>query len=135
MSAILHIYDEMPGSKRTLAGTVTLSSERTTVREIIRRRVEEEVKEYNRWKEGVFQGLVQPVQSERVVNGDMVHYELAEGLAIDAEEQIRVALESFEAKRYHMLFDDRQVEQLEDEVTLTGNNAATFVKMTALVGG
>ncbi len=135
MAAILHIYDETPGTRRLLAGTVTLSSQRVKAREIVRRRIEEEVKEYNRWKEGLFQGLVQPTQSEPLVNGNIVHYELEEGRAIDLQQQIDVAMESFGPQGFHLLFDDRQVGGLDEEVVLTGNNTATFVKFAPLVGG
>lgn len=135
MAAILHIYDETPGTARILAGTVTLSSERVKVREIIRRRIEEEVKEYNRWKEGLFQGFIQPSQSEPLVNGKIVHYELEEGRAIDLEEQIDVAMKSFGSKGFHLLFDNREVEGLDEDVVLTGNNTATFVKFAPLIGG
>lgn len=135
MAAVLHIYDETPGTKRVLSCTVTLSSERVKVREIVRRRIEEEVKEYNRWKEGLFQGFVQPTQSEPLVNGQIVHYELEEGRAVDLKQQINVAMESFGSKGFHLLFDNREVGGLDEEVVLTGNNTATFVKFAPLVGG
>jgi hypothetical protein len=135
MSAILHVYDETPGSKRTLAGTVTLNSQRVKAREVVRRRVEEEVKEYNRWKEGLFQGLVQPENSKRVVNGEMVHYELEEGRAIDLQRQLSVAMEAFDAHGFNLLFDDHEVGGPDEEVVLTGNNTATFVKVVPLIGG
>jgi len=34
-----------------------------------------------------------------------------------------------------VLVDDRQVEELQEEVTLTGESTATFLKLVPLVGG
>ena len=69
MEAVLRIYDETPGAERRPAATLRLASERISPRDLIRRRVEEEVAAFNSRKDEVFQGLVQPSESERALNG------------------------------------------------------------------
>ena len=69
MEAVLKIWDETPGQGRRAAAELTLASERITAAELIRRRVEAEVAAHNGKTEAVFQGLVQPTDSERLLNG------------------------------------------------------------------
>lgn len=131
MGAALRIYDETPGQERRPAATLQLASERLTVRELIRRRVEQEVAAYNGAKEDVFQGLVQPSKSEQLLNG----FKLKKRRALDAEEQVGVALAAFEKNGFVLLFDDRQVEDLEEEIVILPDSSATFVRLVPLVGG
>ena len=63
-----HVYEERP---------LEVPSERMTVRELIRERVYQEVQDFNRKQgEQIFRGLVQPSDTERVLNGNREGYRL-----------------------------------------------------------
>lgn len=122
MLAALRIVDETPTGEPIHAYTLELASERITVRELIERRVRTEAVRHNRRvPANAFRGFVQP--------------ELRAAGRIDADEQVKVALQAFETNGYFMLFDDRQVESLDEEIVLTKTSTATFVKLMPLVGG
>ena len=131
MSAALQIFDKVPGAARRSVGTISLASERLTVRDLIRKRVEQEVAAFNSAEEKLYTGLVQPEESERQLNG----YKLKKRRPLDVEKQIRVALEAFASNGVLLLFDDRQVEDLDEEVTVTSKSSATFLRLVPLVGG
>ena len=133
MSATLTIRDETTigfGSEGD-AFTLDVPTERITVRELIRTRVYAEVCDYNRrWPE-FFRGLVQPSDAERTLNG----FRVRRARKIDAEEQFERVVESFYRNGFLVLVDDRQVEELEDEIEVGPETTVTFLKLVPLVGG
>ena len=131
MPATLTIHDESATGETLLELTLTVSTERITVRDLIRQRVWHEVEEYNRRKPDTFHGLVQPTDSERTLNG----YKLKQPRAIDATTQLAKAIDAFQGNRIIMLVDDRQVESLDEEITLQPNTRVSFLRLTPLVGG
>lgn len=131
MEATLRIYDETPGTERRPAAPLQLASERVTLRELIQRRVEQEVARFNGAQDEVFQGLVQPNESERLLNG----FKLKKRRALDAGKQVRVAFEAFDRNGFVVIFDDRQVDDLDEAVVVTPESSATFVRLVPLVGG
>ncbi len=133
MATVLKMVDESPGSGREPRPVfeLRLVSERITVRELIQRRVEREVAEYNRRPGKVFSGLVQPTGAERELNG----YRLKRPRPLDVEKQVRVAVEAFEKGAFFLLFDDRQAESLDEELVLGEKSVASFVQLVPLVGG
>jgi hypothetical protein len=133
MAVVLKYYDYVPGQRRPPASErlLRLVSERVGIREIIRRRVQQEVEQHNAAMSETFYGLVQPTDSERALNG----YELRNERRLDPDEQVRVALDAFERRGFLVLFDERQVERLDDEVVLTGDNTVAFLRLMPLVGG
>jgi hypothetical protein len=131
MNTTLTIFDETTVGERTEALRLEFITDRTTVRELIRRRVYEEVREYNLRKPELFRGLVQPREAERVLNG----YQLRQRRQIDWEEQYRKAVEAFERNGFFILVDDRQAESLDEEITLRLNTQISFVRLVPLVGG
>ena len=131
MAATLTIHDESATGETLLELTLTVSAERITVRDLIRQRVSHEVEEYNRRKPDTFRGLVQPTDSERTLNG----YKLKQPRAIDATTQLAKAIDAFQGNQIIMLVDDRQVESLDEEITLQANTRVSFLRLTPLVGG
>ena len=131
MEATLTIHDESATGETLLELTLTVSAERITVRDLIRQRVWHEVEEYNRRKPDTFRGLVQPTDSERTLNG----YKLKQPRAIDATTQLAKAIDAFQGNQIIMLVDDRQVESLDEEITLQANTRVSFLRLTPLVGG
>ena len=131
MAATLTIHDESATGETLLELTLTVSAERITVRDLIRQRVSHEVEDYNRRKPDTFRGLVQPTDSERTLNG----YRLKQPRAIDATSQLAKAIDAFQGNQIIMLVDDRQVESLDEEITLQANTRVSFLRLTPLVGG
>lgn len=131
MANAVTVYDETLIGERTAALTLDFLTAEITVRALIHKRVEEEVEEYNRNAPEYFRGLVQPTDAERVLNG----YRLRERRRIDPEAQVARALEAFERNGFFILVDDRQVESLDDIITLRVGTAISFHKLTPLVGG
>jgi hypothetical protein len=131
LAATLTIHDESATGETLLELTLSVSAERITVRDLIRQRVSHEVEEYNQRKPDTFRGLVQPTDSERTLNG----YRLKQPRAIDAATQLAKALDAFQGNQIIVLVDDRQVESLDEEITLRPNTRVSFLRLTPLVGG
>jgi hypothetical protein len=131
MPATVTCYDETTAGERTNSLTLQFLTARVTARELIRRRVYEEVQEYNLSTPEYFRGLVQPTDAERALNG----YKLRQRRKLDWEEQYRRAVEAFEKNGFFMLVDDRQLESLDEEIELKVATEVSFIKLVPLVGG
>ena len=132
MAAVLKLVDQTTRGEILQEVTLTLASTRVSAREIIERRVRMEVQTFNEQQDQqVFRGLVQPTDTERELNG----YRLRKPRKIDADEQIRRAIEAFESNRFFMLVGDRQVESLDDLIGIGRDTRVSFLKLVPLVGG
>jgi hypothetical protein len=101
------------------------------LREVIRRRIYQEVTEYNAQHGDVFHGLVQPTDAERTLNG----YRLRTPRRLDWEAQYAKAVEAFAHRAYIVLVSDNQVTDLDALVELHAGAEVTFLKLVPLVGG
>jgi hypothetical protein len=134
MSTKLKIKDE---STFSLDGdddrdfTLDVPDERITVQELIRARVYREVHEYNLDQPPYFQGLVQPSDAERSLNG----FKMRRRRRIDPEKQFELAKRAFYSNGFILLVDDRQVDEFEDEIEIRPDTTVTFLKLVPLVGG
>jgi len=132
MSITMTIRDETTAGDSTDALTLDFLDERITVRELIRSRVYQEVKDYNAKQPEVFRGLIQPTDAEKTLNG----YKMRERRRIDWEQQFDKALAAFESNGFLILVGDKQVDDLDEEIVLgPTSNEATFLKLVPLVGG
>ena len=131
--ALLTFQDETATGSILSRLELEISQEMLTVRELISRRVQQEVAAHNSGQAAVFQGLVQPTDSERLLNGS--GYRLRHTKQIDAEQQVYQALHAFENNGFFLLVNDRQVESLDEEIWLGEGATASFLKLTPLVGG
>ncbi|WP_309095876.1 hypothetical protein [Streptomyces sp.] len=129
--AIVTFVDETTTGERRAAWGLEIAEERLSVRELIRRRVFQEVAEFNARTPQVFQGLVQPEDTERVLNG----YALRTPRRIDPEAQAALALRAFAGNGFLVLVGDRQVTDPDEEIDLPLGTEVTFLKLVALVGG
>jgi hypothetical protein len=111
--------------------TLDVTVESITVRELIRARVYEEVRDYNLRQPEYFRGLVQPSDAERTLNG----FKVRQRRRIDPEKQFEKAIGLFYRNGFLILVDDRQVEELEEEIQIRQNTTVTFLKLIPLVGG
>ncbi|WP_345024558.1 hypothetical protein [Actinomadura keratinilytica] len=101
-----------------------------TVRELIRLRVREEVARRNARPDRRFTGLVQPA-SETGPDGDRPRGRRR----VDWERQADIAERAFLSNGFFVLVGDRQVEDLDEVVDLTGDPEVVFIKLVPLVGG
>ena len=131
MTVALRIFDQTNAEQREPAITLQLASERLKVRDLIERRVREEVERFNRDQPRVYRGLVQPADTEITLNG----YRLRKPKKIDWRQQADAAIDAFENGRIYILFDDRQLDTLDDELTVTAKTEVIFLKLVALIGG
>jgi len=132
VSARIIISDEASTGKLIREFALELLEPTLTVRELIELRVRDEVERFNR-SPGVelFHGLVQPTDAEATLNG----YRLRNNKTIDPEAQIAKALQAFERNGFLLLAGDRQLESLDERVTLGPGTRVAFVKLVQLVGG
>lgn len=132
MTATLTVRDETATGDVLHQRTLDFLDEQVTVRELITRRVQEEVREYNRAAErGVFTGLVQPTDAEAVLNG----YRMRIRRELSWEQQRDAALAAFQTNGFFVLVDDRQVESLDERIHIGLGTQVSFVKLVPLVGG
>lgn len=132
MSALtLQIKDETTSGKIYNSIDVVFSSEMVTVKEIIEKRVVAEVEQYNSKLPEYYNGLVQPTEAEKTLNG----YKLKEKRKVDVEKQVYAALNAFLNNGYFVLIDNIQAESLEQMLVINRNTSISFLKLTPLVGG
>ena len=131
MPATLTVNDQTVTGKTTHSITLEFPTERTTVRELIRSRVYQEVQDYNRDRPETFNGLVRPTDAEQALNG----FRLRNGREIDWTQQFEKACDAFERNGFFILVDDRQAERLDEEIDIRRGTRVSFVKLVPLVGG
>jgi hypothetical protein len=145
MAALLRIVDEHfgpAGTDRRPAVELKLVSERISPREIIQRRVEAEVEAFNNRKLAHAAGHrrsrsflidVEATSPEAVLNAP-----LAPGrkpVLAHVEREAARAFQAFEKQSFIMLLDDKQIEGLDDEVTVRSESQIVFLYLTPLKGG
>jgi hypothetical protein len=102
-----------------------------SLRDLIRFRVREEVARYNANPTPRYNGLVQPVGAELTLNG----FELRQPRKLDWEQQAAAALKALERNGFFVFVADRQVDDLDEELTLAETDVVSFVRLVPLVGG
>jgi len=131
MPISLTIHDETLFGAKENPLTLDFLTETITARELIRERIYEEVRQYNATTPEYFRGLVQPTNAETTLNGA----KLRERRRVDWEEQFRQAVEAFARNGFFLLVDDRQIESLDETLTISPATQVSFVKLVPLVGG
>ncbi len=127
----IQIWDEMVPRLRSTSQFVTVPQAETTARELIRSRVCEEVSRHNQSLPEVFCGLVQPEESERILNG----FRMKVKRPLDWEVQFERACSSFERNGFLLIVDGRQATDLDERIELRVDSEVQFVKLVPLVGG
>ena len=128
----LCVRDETASGQGLHELSLEFLSEHITVRELLRERVHYEVREFNRQRDRlVYNGLVQPEDTERTLNGS----KLKVHRPLDWEAQFALAVEGFSRNAYFVIIDDRQAETLDEKFVIGPLTKVTFIKLTPLVGG
>jgi hypothetical protein len=131
MPVTIHIWDEVIPGQRSPVENVVVQQARTTTRELIRSRVQQEVERHNQSLPEVFHGLVQPEESEQILNG----FRMKAPRPLDWQVQYERACSSFERNGFLLLVDGRQVIELDEQIDLLADSEVQFVKLVPLVGG
>lgn len=132
MTTTLTIRDEEMTGKTVNEFSLEFPTERITVRELIRSRVFQEVKDHNaKQNQAEFQGLVQPTDAERTLNS----FRLKKARQIDWKQQFEKAVQAFENNQVLILVNDYQAESLDEEIDLSADTSIVFLRLTLLVGG
>lgn len=131
MSVALKVRDETSTGEITMEFELRVLSEKITVLELIKQRVYEEVDNYNKNAPTMFRGLVQPSHSEKVLNG----FKLIKSKKVNRDNQFDKAVEAFGTSSLIVIVNDRQVEELDDEIIITPRTIVSFLKLVPLVGG
>lgn len=123
--------DETTSGSHEAALVLDMSEERVTVREVIRRRVFQEVAEFHaKEATGPFRGLVRPTETETALNGPRHPRS-----RLDPERQFEAAVRGFAGNGFLILTGKRQLTDLDEEIELTPGLEITFLKLVPLVGG
>ena len=130
MTGTVTVRDETLGGEPLREWALEVTTERLTVRELIRSRVYQEVQDYNLKKPEVFRGLVEPRDAEKYLNG----YKIRKARELDWRKQFEASLEAFESNRIIVLVNERQMESLDDDIVVGPESQVTFVKLVPLVG-
>jgi len=131
MPITIQIKDETTGGKVTHEVPVSFDGELVSVEQIIKARIYADVDAYNRRLPEVYQGLVQPTETEKTLNG----WKMKERRKVDPEKQVRVALEAFHSNGYFVLIDHIQAEKVDQMVVINAQTEISFIRLTPLVGG
>jgi hypothetical protein len=131
MAVTITVRDESTGGKTLNEISLEILTERISVRELIRSRVYQEVKDFNVRQSQEFRGLIQPSDSERTLNG----FRLRKPRQINWKEQLDKAIEAFKAHQIIILVDEKQIDSLEEEIEVQSDTTVVFLRLTLLVGG
>jgi hypothetical protein len=125
------IKDETFAGKILREIQLDFESESVSIRDIITMRVLQEVELYNDNLPQYFNGLIEPSDAEKTLNG----YKLKSKKLIDGEKQVYTALNAFQKNGFFVLIDNTQAETLDQVVELKEHTSISFIKLTPLVGG
>ena len=129
MPLTLSILYETTAGERCNAGVFQFDEATLTLRELIRVFVQKEVERFNETGSEAFRGLVQPDESERILNG------VRERPVLDWEKQFTKAIAAFKGNGFVVLLDERQMTDLDETLHLTPESQLTFLKLVPLMGG
>ena len=125
------ITDERPAARQKTSFQMDFLEDRLTAREFLRRRIYEEVQSHNSANPALYNGLVTPTNLEQQLN----RASPKAPRKIDWEAQYQKALEGFAGNAIIMLWNDRQIESLDEILELSEGSTATFLKLVPLIGG
>jgi hypothetical protein len=130
MAVALRIVDQTLGVHPPTVRELRLARERITLRELLRRRIDEEVAELNAGGDDI-KPLVTPTEQERQLNGN----KKLSRKAVDPAPQFAAAVEAFERRRIVIIVDGRQALDLDESIVVTPDIEVRFLKLVPLVGG
>jgi len=142
MGISVRIIDEQFGKAKTPIFDILYPQDSLTVRDFITRRVEEEVAHVNSMKRDpdrieaehrMFLAGLTKMSPEVLLNGSL---KKRRGKSpIDVKKAVNTALKAFKKGEYFLLYDNKQVEDLDTTLLLKPDSEAVFLRLTPLIGG
>lgn len=118
---------------------VELVSERTTVAELIRRTVEEQIRllawDRARCRAALDRQYLSPDDIRAQAGTGVVRMPAPRRDALDPAEEVARACRAFEGKAFAVFLGGRQAERLEEEVVVRLGEPVVFLRLVPLVGG
>ena len=136
MVAVLKVVDEHFGASapaRRAGPDLRLVSERVTLREIIRARVAAEVEEINQRQ--ARKALTRSYLIPTDPNSLEAKLNSTSARILDIEQEVGRAVAAFMRRKFIVLLDDRQIDDLDETVGLRPESEVVFVHLTPLKGG
>lgn len=131
MPTKIKVRDESVSGKTVRQFEFEVPAEFVSVRELIRSRVYQEVKDFNvqlkAEPEIRYCGLVEP-PVERLLNGELDR-------TVDWQKQLDRAIDSFRRGQIIILVNERQVVSLEEQIAIDSETSICFLCLALLAGG
>jgi len=129
MTALLRLIDETLGAAPIEVGTLRLASERVTLREVIRRRLEDEERRLMAKKSVLpFRGTQKLGAKELILNQ-------ARSSDLKIAKELEKICRAIEGQKLIVLFNDQQLSDPNAEIAVTGEESMTFLQLVPLKGG
>ena len=127
------IRDESMNGETLREYSVSLPAEKITVRELIRSRIYQEVKESNAQtasKKSNSENGFEIAVAERALNGSA-----PPSAPVDWQRQFEKVADAFCTNRIMIFVDDRQVRSLDETIEISPATKISFLRLTMLMGG
>jgi hypothetical protein len=150
MLARVKIVDWEPG-RRKHSAELKLVSETMTLRDFIRKRLVAQAAaleqaesepskdpQYAAWRNGLAQWFVVAGEQEQALNGKRRVYvpkSKSAGPRPGIDTQMERIARAFKTKELVVLFDDIQIDELDQRVTVRDDSKVTFIRLLPLIGG
>ena len=131
MSIELQVVDETTSGSEASRISLEVESTQLTLRDLIRERVRQEVAVYNENQPEIYYDLVQPENSEKMLNG----YRVKTRNPLDWQRQFEAAVRSFEQNGIFVLLDGKAIGSLDDSIELQPGTEVRFLRLVPLMGG
>ncbi|GAB4051198.1 hypothetical protein [Catellatospora paridis] len=135
----VEVRSRIPGGDRLPDVLVELAQERTTVRELVRAAVAEQVRAWQ-----ADSSRCRALLDRQYLTDDDIRAQAATGVVRlpdrqhgepDVEAEVARAWRAFERGAFALFVGGRQVDLLDEEIVLRLGEPIVFVRLTALVGG
>jgi hypothetical protein len=129
-TALLRMEDCDTSGRITHRFELRLASERISVRDLIKKRVQAEIERRNQVAKGEFTSPVQPTETEAALNGNKLRQP-----KMDPDQQYQNAIKAFQSNGFLLFVGDRQITELESQIVVTDDTKVQFLKLIPLIGG
>ena len=128
---LLKVLDETTTGVKEVAVELDFEVQRITVRELLEKRVYQEVADFNRTPSRRLKGLVEPAEKEKRLNEPATK----KPKPVDWKKQYEKALKAFEKNQFLVLVNKKQVTDPDEEFDIDENTEVSFLKIVPLAGG
>jgi hypothetical protein len=126
------IQDQQIGGPITHEMVIDFLTEEITLRDLIKSRVYQEVKDANTTRNELPMPILKLTEIEQTLNPFKKN---KNPKIIDFQEQYKKAIDAFEKSRYFVLVDDFQPTKLDDKIILKPDTKVNFIRLVYLAGG